>query len=146
MKVIRLSALFALLVTSIAVAGPPKPAESKYLITIGGMFLFDAGEIRYAMDYEIKDPMPEFFVVRVSFENPKKGESPITETALLDIESFEVHIQSPPLDCIPNNKKYKVVVELFENESSNKAFGKHKQKVEFSLPPGGMEQFKIPAC
>lgn len=90
MKATRLIGLIVILVASIAVAAPPKPAESKYLRTLGGMFLFGVGEIRYAMTYEIKDEMPENFVVRVSFENPKKG--------------------------------------------------------EFSLPPGGMEQFAIEAC
>ena len=146
MKATRLIALFVVLVTSIAVAAPPKPVESKYLRTLGGMFLFGVGEIRYAMTYEIKEEMPENFVVRVTFENPKRGQPPITETDLLEIEGSELLIQSPPLECIRNNRRYKVVVELFDSENSDKKFGSHKQKIEFSLPPGGMEQFEIEAC
>ena len=135
------------LFSTLALAGPPKPAESEYLRTTGGMFMTSRdGTVRYVMTYEMKESMPSEYVVRVSFENPKKGEPPITETQKLEVTGNKLHIESPPLTCIRPNKRYTVLVELFDDEESDKSFGRHKQKMEYALPVEIMKEFGIQIC
>jgi hypothetical protein len=143
----RFFALVIPLISTLALAGPPKPTESDYLRTTGGMFMTERGGIvRYVMTYEIKDTMPSEYVVRVSFENPKRGWPPIKETEVLEVSGNELRVESPPLACIRRNKKYTVLVELFADEDSEASFGRHKQKMEYAMPLEIMAQFGVQGC
>lgn len=139
---------FALpMLSTLVMAGPPKPTESEYLRTTGGMFTTERGGIvRYVMAYEVKESMPSEYVVRVAFENPKKGEPPITDAEKLEISGSQLSIESPPLTCIRPNKKYTVVVELFADENSAESFGMHRQKMEYAMPLEVMKQFGVRLC
>ncbi|MEO1034298.1 MAG: hypothetical protein AAFX44_01945 [Pseudomonadota bacterium] len=143
----RFIALALLMLSTLAIAGPPKPTESEYLRTTGGMFTTERGGIvRYVMAYEIKESMPPEYVIRVSFENPKKGEPPITDTEKLEVSGSELNVESPPLTCIRPNKKYTVVIELFADEASTESFGRHKQKMEYAVPLQVMKEFGVEIC
>ena len=142
-KALLLSVLLAL---SPAIAEPPKPVETKYLKSLVGMFLAAGGEVRYAMTYEIKDTMPEQFVLRVSFENPKIGEAPITEPSLLEIDGSELTVQSGTLECIRNNQDYEVVVEIYADEAQEELLDTHRQRLEFAVSQDQMTQLNIEVC
>ena len=142
----RLVVLLALLVVTSSFAEAPKPAESKYLKSLMGMLLAGGGDVRYAMTYEIKDTMPDQFVIRVSFQNPKIGEAPLTEPGLLRIDGSHLLVQSQVLECIRNNDLYEVVVELFEDQEQEHLLDTHRQKIEFSVLPDQLEQLDLETC
>ena len=144
MKLIAISiALFSMT----AFAAPPKPVESEYLLSTGGGFLITRGQgIFYAMNFSVIKDLPVGYKLRFSFENPRKHSPAIVETQKLEIDGTEILVQSPYLNCIRNGKKYKVVVDIYADESEFVKLGSHSQKVEFNMPKDILRQFGIETC
>jgi hypothetical protein len=130
----------------IVIAIPPKPAESEYLVTEGGMFLYDEGKIFYAMNFIIKKELPEGYHLKFIFQNTKKKGLDITEARNLKIDGKSILVQSPKFDCIRNNKKYKVVVEIYSDMKMTKKLSKHTQKLEFRVDKIFFESMGIKKC
>ena len=143
----KLIAFLITLITMNAIAAPPKPVESEYLLSTGGGFLITRGQgIFYAMNFSIIKDLPVGYKLSFSFENPRKRSPAIVETQKLEIDGTEILVQSPYLDCIRNRKKYEVIVEIYNNESESVKLGSHAQKVEFHMPNNILEQFGIETC
>lgn len=141
----RTTVLF-LLTATLAVAGPPRPAKSKYLVTTGGGFMVEEGAAFYAMNFEfIKEP-PSGYHLKFLFENPRKKQPPLTGTRRFEIKGERILVQSELLECIRNDSRYLVTVEIYEDESETDLVGRHKQKIEFSLPQSMVEGAGLTEC
>ena len=144
-KVCTLVAI-AFLIPLITNAAPPEPEESEYIKSTGGGFSVAKGVPVYAMNFQIIKPLPQNAELRFLFENPKKGAPDITETGKLEISETEIVVQSPPLECIRNNRLYLVTIEIYAESSENRPLSIHKQKIEFRLPKQLIEQAGITIC
>ena len=143
----KLIAISIAIISMSAFAAPPKPVESEYLLSTGGGFLMTRGQgVYYAMNFSITKDLPVGYKLRFSFENPRKRTPAIVETQKLEIDGTEILVQSPYLDCIRNRKKYKVIVDIYADESESVKLGSHSQKVEFNMPKGFLQQFGIETC
>lgn len=136
-----------MLVSTTAFAAPPKPIESEYLLATGGGFLVSREEgAFYAMNFSIIKDLPAGYKLNFSFENPKKGAPAIENTQKLEVEGVEIIVQSPYLECVRNRKKYKVIVDIYSDDSESEKLGRHTQKVEFNMPKEVLKQFGIASC
>ena len=140
--------LFALLLgfATSALAMPPKAEESDYLRTTGAGFMLEAGAPFYALTFEILQPLPDEVRFEFRFENPAAKREPLTQTAKLEINDDSVVVESVPLPCIRNNRKYIVVVEIYSGPDADEPVAKHTQKVEFRLPRAIIDQLGVTIC
>ena len=143
----KLLALLLALLSMVAVAAPPEPVKSEYLETTGGGFLIARGErAYYAMNFRIIKELPEEYVLKFSFQNPKRRSPVIEDTRNLKIEGTEIAVQSPILECIKNRKKYEVIVDIYSDKSESEKIGHHQQKIELRVPADVLEQFGVKTC
>lgn len=137
---------FILCMSCFVFAKPPKSSESEYLKTEGGMFIWGEGKVFYAMNFIIKKDLPEGYHLKFIFQNTKKKGPDITETKNLKIDGKSISVQSPKFDCIRNNKKYKIEVEIFSDVNMTEKLGKHIQKIEFRVEKNIFEFSGIKKC
>ncbi len=138
--------IFAVLlfnVVSITLAAPPKPAETKYLKTEVGGFAIEKGKALYSLQYKIKKPFDKKISAQIQYENPDPNGGSLIDEFIINPGQVSISVESVVLSCIKNNKKYKVVLKLFDD---GKQITKHKDKVQFALPDEIIQQLKITLC
>ena len=116
-------------------ASSPKPAKSKYLVTTGAGFTFapDQG-VRYGMSYMLRSfPLPDLYVVSI-FENPEDPGLPLQVETKVEAGRNEFTLDSPFFRKIRNNSLYTVNLFIYADSSHTVLWGKHQQKVLFSIP------------
>ncbi len=143
----KLIAISVALISLNASAAPPRPVESEYLLSTGGGFLITKDQgVFYGMNFSIIKELPVGYNLRFSFENPREKSPDIVETQKLVINGNEILVQSPYLECIRNRKKYKVVIDIYGDESESWKISTHTQKVEFNVPDNLLQQLGIETC
>lgn len=146
MRILLPATILTLLSATLAVAGPPRPAKSEYLVTTGGGFMVEEGQAYYAMNFEfIKEP-PSGYHLKFLFENPHKKQPPLTGTRRFEVKGERILVQSELLECIRNDSRYLVTVEIYTDESETDLVNRHKQKIEFSLPQTVMASAGLTEC
>jgi hypothetical protein len=122
----------------------PKTAVSEYLQTEGAGFTMhktgDQMELKYAMTYGIRKPLPDNVVAKVEFENPEPNSKPLVAEQALEPGKSELLIRSPSLPGIINNHNYKVVARLYQGET---LLTTHTQYVNFKMPDAALSACHI---
>jgi hypothetical protein len=122
-------------------ASSPKAAKSQYLRTTGAGFLLSKvdGAI-YAMNYEVRKPLPSRLFCVAVFDNPEAPESPFRKEFEVSPDATDIKIQSPGIHSIQNNLRYKVRLVLYLDAGHTKKLSQHDQEVLFSMPPEILDQ------
>jgi hypothetical protein len=122
-------------------SSPPKAAKSQYLRTTGAGFLLSKvdGAI-YAMNYEVRKPLPSRLFCIAEFDNPEAPETPLRKEFEVSPDAADIQIQSPGVHSIQNNTKYKVRLILYLDADHTKKLSQHDQEVLFSMPPEILDQ------
>jgi hypothetical protein len=130
-----------LVITLSSCAVPPVPDanETKDIRTESAGFIIVGDNIKYAMAYAIKTEFQNTLIAKVIFENPDPGGDPLVTEKLLSPGDKELHIQSPQLPGIKNNKNYKVTLKLYDGEQF---IAEHENQVQFSMPTQLLRQLK----
>ncbi len=139
-------ALLTILLSATASAAPPKNAESEYLVTTSSGFYLHPGSAFYSMTFNIIKALPEAYHLKFIFQNPNKKQPAITETQALEVDGEEIRVASVPLQCVRNNKKFLVTVEIYSDESESELVSTHKQKVEFRTPKEIISHIGLKLC
>ena len=124
----------SILISTICLAGDPKPSESEYVRDLGGGFLVEGGKLKYGMTFNISDELQRPLFAVVQYQNPKNRKEPLISVFSLESGS-ELVTQSEEFESAKYRKTYKIVLELYSDEEHTQLLASHKSKVKFNLPP-----------
>ena len=139
---------FCLLATA-AVARPPMPVESEWLVTKFGSILVNgdpkgrAGTTQYQLEFELREPVTETLFVTVDFENPADKDSPLFAEFEVAPGATKIEAKSEKMPAIRNRHKYKVKVWIYADVKRKQLLGTHEQLVLFDAPAELLERFGV---
>lgn len=94
----------------------PEAQNSKWFNTYESGFSISAREgiIRYVITLEEEIPRTKPLFLTVQYQNPANEDQPFTEDIPLPPDVSFVHLESPPLSELEQDKIYRIQVQIFE--------------------------------
>jgi hypothetical protein len=127
-----------------AVAGPPMPVESQYLVTLSANFVIVGREgVKYDMSFGVRQPFDRPVYLTVDFEDPEDPATPLFVEMELPAGQAKVDVLSPAMKAVRNRKEYWVKVSIFEDARRKKPIGTHEQTLELKMPRGLLKALNV---
>ena len=124
-------------------AASPSRDEGQLLTVEIGNFRLSPTDVAYDIKYGLFEPSSAGMAARVTFENPADPKAPLVVDVVLPEGVTEFDALSPPIRCIANRHRYKVVAQLIRDGAVIDAVS---QELLFHVPPDLLKTMNVAAC
>lgn len=132
----------------------PDPSESEYFNTSRAGVVIDPAtqppEITYFLVLQPKLEIPAGAIAVIEFENPADSDRPLRDVLRLDqpITASDrlITLRSPNLECITNDRNYRLSVTLFADAQQRQILDTYEQMIYFTAPEAQLQQVGVVQC
>ena len=114
----------------------PTPAQSEYLVTQGGGFVFTRGadksfqSCRYVVVVGPNKALDKPLFLRTRFENPSDASNPLVIDSEMPPGRLSFNVESPPVRGLHARQSYKMEILIFASPERTHSIGQHIQYVQ----------------